>query len=116
LRNTVLAENGKTVTLGGLIGTNVQSQESKVPLLADIPLLGGLFRSKSTTAVKTNLLVFMTPQIIRNAGDLDAITRRARITSQSLQSKELREALGTFSAGSPFMIDLFPANESQETP
>jgi len=116
LRNTVLAENGKTVTLGGLIGTNVQNQESKVPLLGDIPVLGGLFRSKSTAAVKTNLLVFMTPQIIRNASDMEAITRRARKTSQSLQSRELRQSLESSSLGSAFMIDLFADDVPEEAP
>lgn len=116
LRNTVLAENGKTVTLGGLIGTNVQNQESKVPLLGDVPLLGSLFRSKSSTAVQTNLLVFMTPKIIRNASDMEAITRRARITSRSLQSKELRQTLESSSLGSSFMIDLFADDVPEETP
>ncbi|MCF6178621.1 MAG: type II secretion system secretin GspD [Geopsychrobacter sp.] len=93
LRNTVLAEDGKTVVLGGLIGTNVQKTESKVPILGDIPLLGRLFRSTATTSEKTNLLVFITPRVIHNASEMAAITRHAQLTGQSLQTRELRDAV-----------------------
>lgn len=93
LRNTVLAEDGKTVVLGGLISTNVQKTESKVPLLGDIPLLGRLFRSKGTKTQKTNLLVFITPRVIHDAGDMAAITRRAQKVGRQFQSSELLDAV-----------------------
>ncbi|MDT8423923.1 MAG: type II secretion system secretin GspD, partial [Desulfuromonadales bacterium] len=57
VRNTVIAQNGQTVVLGGLIKNNVVEGEIKVPLLGDIPLLGWLFKRKTTTESKTNLLV-----------------------------------------------------------
>lgn len=78
IRNTVLAEDGHTVVLGGLIDTNVQQQVTKVPVLGDIPLLGWFFKSKTTTKNKTNLLVFITPHIIKNADDLSAVTSKAK--------------------------------------
>jgi general secretion pathway protein D len=93
LRNTVLAEDGKTVVLGGLIGTNVQKVESKVPLLGDIPFLGRLFRSTGTTSEKTNLLVFITPRVIHNATEMSEVTRRAQITGQELQTQSLRDSV-----------------------
>lgn len=93
IRNTVLAENGKTVVLGGLIGTNVQQTESKVPLLGDLPLLGWLFRSEGTTHSKTNLLVFITPKIIRSSDDLAEITERSRLASQGMQTEKLRDSV-----------------------
>ena len=108
LRNTVLAQNGKTVALGGLIQTNVEKNEYKVPLLGDIPLLGYLFRSSGTTTTKTNLLVFMTPHIIRNASELATITQRAQIASKSLQSESLRKAI----SGESFLI--MPWQNSEE--
>ncbi len=95
LRNTVLAEDGKTVVLGGLIGTNIQKKEFKVPLLGDIPFFGRLFRSKSTTTQKTNLLIFITPRVIHNSGDMAEITRRARFTGQGLQTEELRKSVNS---------------------
>jgi len=93
IRNTVLAENGKTIVLGGLIGTNVQQTESKVPLLGDLPLLGWLFRSEGTTHSKTNLLVFITPKIIRSSQDLAEITERSRLASQGMQTEKLRDSV-----------------------
>jgi general secretion pathway protein D len=78
LRNTVLAEDGQTVVLGGLIASNVQDTVSKVPLLGDIPVLGWLFKHKKKTESKTNLLIFITPRIIKNSGDLAQVTTRSR--------------------------------------
>ena len=78
LRNTVLAENGRTVALGGLIKSDVQQSVTKVPLLGDIPLLGWLFKSKTNSEKKTNLLLFVTPRIINDANDLAQVTRRAK--------------------------------------
>ena len=66
----MLAEDGKTIVLGGLISNNVQHTVSKVPLLGDIPLLGYLFRHKAPPTRKTNLLIFITPKIIKDADDL----------------------------------------------
>lgn len=93
LRNTVIAENGKTVVLGGLIGTNVQATDSKVPLLGDLPLLGWLFRSKSTKSTKTNLLIFMTPRVIRTAAEMSEITRQAQSSAERFQGDELKKAI-----------------------
>ncbi|PNU19840.1 type II secretion system protein GspD [Geothermobacter hydrogeniphilus] len=93
LRNTVLAEDGKTIVLGGLIGTNIQATESKVPLLGDIPFLGRLFRSEGTSEQKTNLLVFITPKIIRNSKDLTDITLKARMTGEGFQTEALRKSV-----------------------
>ncbi len=87
LRNTVLAENGRTVVLGGLISTNVQQTVTKTPLLGDIPLLGWLFKRKSTTEKKTNLLIFITPRIIRNSEDLALATRRNRDAMERFQNE-----------------------------
>ncbi len=85
IKNTVLAEDSQTVVLGGLIGTNTQENVSKVPLLGDIPGLGWLFKSKSTTEQKTNLMVFITPKIISNAGELRDVTHKNRELMQRLQ-------------------------------
>ncbi|BCR05980.1 type II secretion system protein GspD [Desulfuromonas versatilis] len=95
LRNTVLAENGKTVVLGGLIGTNVQETISKVPFLGDLPLLGWLFRSEGTQERKTNLLIFITPRIVRNAEDLAAVTRRSRDSMYNFQQEQMRSSLSS---------------------
>ena len=63
---TVVVADGDTVILGGLIRDNISETESKIPLLGDIPLLGWLFKGTERSKSKTNLLIFMTPKIIRH--------------------------------------------------
>jgi len=66
INTSVLVEDGEILVLGGLIDDTLRDQVSKVPLLGDIPLLGWLFRSHSTTKEKQNLMVFMRPSIMRD--------------------------------------------------
>jgi len=74
IQTTVLVDDGGTIVLGGLIQDDVQESVQKVPLLGDIPFLGTLFRNKSTSKVKKNLLVFIRPSIVRDAAVATQIT------------------------------------------
>lgn len=74
LQTKVLAANGRMVVLGGLIKDDVQDGSQKVPLLGDIPLFGRLFRSDAVSVVKTNLLIFIRPTIIRDDRQLAGAT------------------------------------------
>jgi general secretion pathway protein D len=65
--SNVLIDDGQIVVLGGLIEEQVQDTEDKVPLLGDIPGLGNLFRYNSRKHVKTNLMVFLRPVVVRDA-------------------------------------------------
>ncbi|MCU7844967.1 MAG: type II secretion system secretin GspD [Candidatus Thiodiazotropha sp. (ex Monitilora ramsayi)] len=67
IKTVVMVEDGNTIVLGGLIDENLQQVEEKVPVLGDVPLLGALFRSTSTTKLKRNLMVFLRPVILRDA-------------------------------------------------
>ncbi len=62
----VLVDDGQIVVLGGLIDDNLQDNEEKVPGLGDIPILGNLFKYRSRTHSKTNLMVFIRPTVVRN--------------------------------------------------
>ncbi len=75
IQTTVLADDGRTVTLGGLITDDQQRSESRVPVLADIPVIGNLFRSRSEGAVKRTLFIFLRARILRDSGASDAVTR-----------------------------------------
>ena len=66
IKTTVMADDGGMVVLGGLIDEDVQESVSKVPILGDIPILGHLFRSTSTSKRKRNLIVFIRPTIVRD--------------------------------------------------
>jgi general secretion pathway protein D len=74
IRTSVFVEDGGTVVLGGLIDEDVQESVSKVPILGDIPFLGKLFRSTSSTKNKRNLMVFLRPTIIRDGATLNRIS------------------------------------------
>jgi general secretion pathway protein D len=84
-RTTVSVADGRTAVLGGLISNAVSGRASKVPLLGDIPWIGRLFRSEGVTDEKVNLILFLTPHVIRNKPDLAAITeQRTRKYQQSI--------------------------------
>jgi general secretion pathway protein D len=61
--------DGQTVVLGGLISDDVTKIKDKVPILGDLPLVGRLFRSESSSTSKRNLVIFVTPTIIDPAGN-----------------------------------------------
>lgn len=74
IKTTVLADDGETIVLGGLISENYKVNKSKVPLLGDIPYIGRLFSSESRSKQKQNLLVFLRPTIMLDKGDTVAAT------------------------------------------
>jgi hypothetical protein len=74
IESNVLVDDGQIVVLGGLIQDSVEGDVSKVPLLGDIPGFGRLFRYDSRTRRKTNLLVFLRPIVIRDAGNAWDVT------------------------------------------
>jgi general secretion pathway protein D len=73
-KTSVLVKSGDTVVLGGMMQDTVTNNESKVPILGDIPLLGYLFRFSSVKHEKTNLLIFMTPHIIKTPEEMLDVT------------------------------------------
>lgn len=75
-KTEVMVRDQQTVVIGGLTRESVTTSEDKVPILGDIPLLGALFRSTRRERVKNNLLLFLTPYIIRDMRDLRAIYER----------------------------------------
>lgn len=74
IETTILAEDRQTIVLGGLIQDDINESESRVPGLGSIPLLGNLFKSRSKSKSKTNLLVFLRPTVIRSKNDAGDVT------------------------------------------
>ncbi|MCS0588157.1 type IV pilus secretin PilQ [Massilia norwichensis] len=64
VKTKVMVENGGTVVLGGIYQQTETSDESKVPLMGDLPVVGHLFKSTARSTSKTELLVFITPKIV----------------------------------------------------
>lgn len=76
IKTTVTVGDREIVALGGLLDDNEQRTLQKVPLLGDIPVLGEVFKSRARSRVKTNLMVFIRPTIMRNAADRQALAAR----------------------------------------
>ncbi len=70
VQTQVLVENGGTVVIGGIFEQNEREDETKVPLLGDIPAIGNLFKTRTRTANKSELLVFISPKMITNGAPL----------------------------------------------
>ncbi|HSD68124.1 MAG TPA: type II secretion system secretin GspD [Woeseiaceae bacterium] len=66
IETTVIVEDGAILVLGGLLEDTLRESDQRVPILGSIPLLGALFRSRTTDKVKTNLMVFIRPKILRD--------------------------------------------------
>ncbi|HUT73245.1 MAG TPA: type II secretion system secretin GspD [Armatimonadota bacterium] len=72
---TIRVADGQTAILGGIISNNSRRLVSKVPVLGDLPLLGNLFRHSTVTNKRSELLVFLTPKVVRTAEETTALTR-----------------------------------------
>ena len=73
-KTSVVVKDNQTVVIGGLMQELEEENINKIPLLGDIPLLGWLFKNKSVNKRKTNLLVFLTPHIVKDAEQLSKLT------------------------------------------
>lgn len=77
-KTTVIVKDNETVVIGGLVGDSTDESTYKFPLLGDIPLLGWLFKTKSSSREKTNLYVFLTPHIVRTQADAAKLYQEKR--------------------------------------
>jgi general secretion pathway protein D len=75
IQTTVVAMDGQTVVLGGLMEDLVTHDKAKVPILGDIPLIGWLFRSTTSSTTKNNLIIFITPHVLRDPSDFAEVSR-----------------------------------------
>jgi general secretion pathway protein D len=74
IESNVIVDDGGIIVLGGLIEDRFVDNKSKVPLLGDIPVLGGLFRSENRTKSRTNLMVFLRPVVLRDAASSERLS------------------------------------------
>jgi general secretion pathway protein D len=90
---TVSVKDGETIILGGIIRKNVTSTVKKVPLLGDIPILGQLFRSTSKSDIRTELMVFLTPRVVRNPEDARVLREKTTKNLTPQSQKSLKNAI-----------------------
>lgn len=111
ITSRVNVTSGQTVVLGGLIQEAEDRGRSKVPVLGDIPVVGELFGSTSVSSGRTELIVFITPRVIRNAED-------ARDVSEELRSRlrSLRPTASPLSSPAPLVLPPNLAPQQQPAP
>ncbi|HET6654680.1 MAG TPA: type II secretion system secretin GspD [Gammaproteobacteria bacterium] len=117
IQTTVIARNGQIIVLGGLMQNNLRESVQKVPLLGDIPLIGNLFKYRSSSNTKQNLLVFIRPTILRTPQSVSYFTnakyeylRQLQLSNKSdvsLMPNATRPILPPFNA-----IQLTPGTET----
>jgi len=104
METTTIAKDQQTIVIGGLVRDNITISERKVPLLGDIPFLGWLFKFQSRQTEKLNLLVFLTPTLVRDevdmvelnarkSAELGALQRENRIEEPTRLKQEVLEKL-----------------------
>ena len=103
---TVVVEDGESVVLGGIIDDQIERSRRGVPYLMDIPVLGRLFRVDSEKVTRTELIILITPHVIRNRQELRTVseefTGRIQSLKEMIDSRILRQpAPPPSSAGSP---------------
>lgn len=89
----VAVPNGQTVVIGGLMQDDDTTSTEKVPILGDLPLLGLLFQRTVVDSEKTELLIFLTPQVATTVEDLDKLSEHTRSQSEFLNAPEGNEHL-----------------------
>ena len=89
-KTSVVVKDNQIVVIGGLLQDSTEDQITKVPFLGDIPLLGQLFQSRSTSKQKTNLIVFLNPHVIKEAERLGQITNE-KMREFSVAAKRFEE-------------------------
>ncbi|MCP4386650.1 MAG: type II secretion system secretin GspD [Gammaproteobacteria bacterium] len=93
IKTTVQLEDGALLVLGGLIDETVRENEQKVPGLGDIPILGALFRFKTSSRIKQNLLVFIRATIIKDPKRAHLLSKKKYNFMRNLQLKAMRGEL-----------------------
>jgi len=108
----VVVPDGQTVVIGGLMQSTKLDSTEKVPILGDIPLLGFFFRHKVTSDAKTELMIFVTPHIVRRPSDLAAVTSaergKTKITTEAFNEEDLNRYLDNLPPAEPA-----PANKKK---
>lgn len=92
IENTVLVDDGQIVVIGGLISDDSKNNESKVPLLGDIPVIGNLFKYQTRNRDKTNLMVFLRPYVLRDGKAANQLTGDRYDYIRNEQGAVLRES------------------------
>jgi general secretion pathway protein D len=83
VKTTVVVNNGESITLGGLIQDRTTDSETQVPVLGDIPIIGKAFKDRQSLVEKTELVIMLTPRVVRDLNEAAAVTEEYRMRVRS---------------------------------
>ena len=115
VENTVLADDGQIIVIGGLIQDDTKNNESKVPILGDIPYLGNLFKYQTRNRDKTNLMIFLRPYVLRDGKAANQLTGERYDYIRNEQSNALREGESLLPPAGGALLPALP-NSAPATP
>jgi len=107
VETTVIVDNGQVLVLGGLLEDVMRESEQRVPVLGRIPGLGALFRSRKTDLVKTNLLIFIRPTILRDASHTTLETNAKYNQIKEVLEKSTEGGIQLMPDVDPFQLPTF---------
>lgn len=119
ISTTVMAMDGQTVVLGGLMQDVVNHSKQKIPILGDIPILGMLFSQTTSDSSKTNLLVFITPHVIKDPSDFQSImqtkiNQRNKFIDDNYGKKQQRSIRNTIAAHRADLLEYTPPSQTSQ--
>lgn len=117
VETTVIVDDGQVLVLGGLLEDVLRESEQRVPVLGRIPGLGALFRSRKTDLVKTNLLIFIRPTILRDASQTTLETNAKYNQIKDVLEKSTEGGIQLMRGVDPFQLpDFEEANRNAPKP
>ncbi len=116
LKANLAVEHRSTIVMGGLVSQAERNSSSKIPVLGDIPLLGRLFRSDSRSQQRTELLVLLTPYVVRTPQEARAETRRIHDASNADSSRWFEKGFGDSDLARAKRVELPPERPGTKLP
>jgi general secretion pathway protein D len=116
VETTVIVDDGQILVLGGLLEDVLRESEQRVPILGSIPFLGALFRAQKTDKVKTNLLVFIRPTILRDAATISTETNSKYNLIKDLLDQTNEDGINLMPGEEGFALPPFEEADRTVTP
>ncbi len=116
VETTVIVDDGQILVLGGLLEDVLRESEQRVPVLGSIPVIGALFRAQKTTKVKTNLLIFIRPKILRDAARISTETNQKYNVIKDILDETNKSGINLMPGEEGFALPPFEEANQQTTP
>ena len=116
VETTVIVDDGQILVLGGLLEDVLRESEQRVPILGSIPFLGALFRAQKTDKVKTNLLIFIRPKILRDAASISTETNAKYNLIKDVLDKTNEKGINLMPREESFTLPPFEEASEPRTP